>query len=173
MTPLAYYDGDEDEIIGIKAGREGLESAEWGLLEDGKSKFRIAVNEEDIEIEIRSELVENFFFNPEYHLLFPETSYIIKHDGTLTLWRDAESYHGLKEERREKYLNMWKVESLSTENDTHIIMRVKKEDAGFIKLPFKFAIKSYCGVRWAKEKGVATNGLGKMIASPGDYGWIK
>lgn len=173
QTPLAYYDGVEEGITSIKAGRKGLESAEWGVLQEGQSKFRIAVDEEQIEIEIVSELVENFFFNPEYRLGFPETSFVIKHDGNITFWRDADGYHGIKEERRKKHVDMWKVENLSTDKDTHIIMRVKKKDAGFIKLPFKFAIKSYMGKTWCVEQGVPTNGLGKMIASPGNYGWIK
>jgi hypothetical protein len=173
LSPLAYYDGEEEGVEGVTAGRNGLESAEWGVLKDGKSKFRIAVDNEKIEIEICADYKENFFFCPEYRLMFPETSFVVKHDGTISFWRDAESYHAVKEERKEQHVKMWQVENLSTEDTTHLILRVKKQDAGFVQLPFKFAIKSYMGAKWCTEKGVATNGLGKQIASPGDYGWIK
>jgi hypothetical protein len=65
FSPLAYYKGEEEGAKRIKAGRNGLNSAEWQELDGGESKFRVAVGEY-IEIEIKSKIKEDFFIANEF-----------------------------------------------------------------------------------------------------------
>lgn len=171
LSPLEYYDGVEEGINSIKAGRNGLESAEWGYLDDGVSKFRIAVGDY-IEIEVKSDKKENFYFVNEFELFFPDASMMIMHEGRVTFHRDANTHQSLRYERQKREKGKWTVECHSTENTTHVIARIKKEDTRFVGFPYKFMIRSWCGKNWCKDP-LPVRALGKSLTSPADFGWVK
>ncbi len=170
LTPLAYYEGDE-EVKSVTAGRNGLASAQWAFLDDGLSKFRIAVGE-FIEIEIQSEREEDFCFDFEYRLFFPEPTMVVKHDGTLSFYIEAGSHQSMLDEKAVNELAKWQVVRLSEKEKTHLILKIKKTDTGFIRLPYKFLICTYSNARWGIDENPCYT-LGKGILSPRDFGWIK
>ena len=49
---------------------------------------------------------------------------------------------------------------------------IKKEDTRFIRLPYKFMIRSFCGKNWCADP-LPFRVLGKSLTSPADFGWIK
>ena len=168
LIPLPYYGGDEHQSI--KAGLNGLDSAEWGYLDDDESKFRIAVGEY-IEIEIKSNKKQNFCIDNEFRLFFPEPTLVIRADGKIVPFIEA-GHQSLLDENREEELLKWKVENLSGENNLHVIARIKKDESSFIKLPYKFLITTYDGARWCVDNEPCYT-LGKCLLSPNDFGWIK
>lgn len=170
LAPLAYYEGEED-VKSVAAGRNGLESAQWAFLDDNVSKFRIAVGE-FIEIEIKSEREEDFCFDSEYRLMFPEPTMVAKHDGTLSFYIEAGSHQSMLDEKAVSELAKWQVERLSEKGKTHLILKIKKEDTSFVRFPYKFLIRSYGDARWCADENPCYT-LGKGILSPRDFGWIK
>ena len=170
LAPLPYYLGQEKDSKSVRAGRDGLDSAEWAYLDDGVSKFRIAVGEY-IEIEIQSEIKESFCFDNEYRLMFPEPTMVVKHDGKLAFYIER-SHQSVLDEKVETELAKWTVENLSKGNGTHLILRIKKTDTEFIRLPYKFLIRSYSEAKWCTDKEPCYT-LGKCILSPNDFGWIE
>lgn len=170
LLPLTYYGGDED-VKSVTAGRNGLESAPWAVLDDGVSKFRIAVGEY-IEMEIQSDRQEDFCFDNEYRLMFPEPTMVIKHDGTLSFYIEAGSHQSMLDEKVGEELSKWQVECLSEKGKTHLILKIKKTDTGFIRLPYKFLICTYSNAKWCIDENPCYT-LGKGILSPRDFGWIK
>jgi hypothetical protein len=169
-SPLPYYLGEQNGAVSVNAGRCGLDSAEWAYLDDKVSKFRIAVGEL-IEIEIESEKQENFCFDNEFNLNFPDATMVVRHDGKITPYIEA-GHQSLLDEKAKEEVAKWKVENLSNGGGTHLILRIKKADTKFIRLPYKFLISSYSDAKWAKG-AEPTYTLGKCILSPGDFGWIK
>ncbi len=172
LYPLEYFIGVEEGVTKYKAGRSVLENADWEEYDNGKSKFRIAVNSNDIEFEFVSEVYDNIYFTCEYELNFPDTVYVVSPDGKLKFWRDARDYHGIMQNKKDEIVKKWQIESLSTKDKVHLKLKISKKDAGFVQLPFKFFIKPFQGKKWCEEKYVSTACLGKTVASAGDYGWI-
>lgn len=168
--PLPYYLGEQNGAVSVNAGRSGLDDAEWAYLDDKVSKFRIAVGEY-VEIEIKSEKQENFCFDNEFILNFPDATMVVRHDGKLTPYIEA-GHQSLLDEKAKEEVSKWKVENLSKGSETHLILRIKKSDTKFIRLPYKFLISSYSDAKWTRELE-PTYTLGKCILSPGDFGWIK
>ena len=169
LVPLTYYEGNGNGKS-VVAGRNGLDSAEWGFLDDGKSKFRISIGE-NLEIEIESDGEKNFCFNNEFRLMFPEPTLVVKHDGTILPFIEA-GHQSLLDENAKDELSKWSVQNLSCTGNTHLILRIKKEESGFIRLPYKFLIATYDGAKWCRDKEPCYT-LGKCLLSPGDFGWIK
>ena len=170
LTPLAYYDGEGTGVKSVTAGRDGLEGAEWAFLDDNASKFRIAVGEY-LEIEIESEREEDFCFDSEYRLTFPEPIMVIKHDGKLSFYIEA-AHQSMLDEKAEKELAKWQVKCLSEKGRTHLLLKVRKDETNFIRFPYKFLIRSYRDARWCIDENPCYT-LGKCILSPNDFGWVK
>ena len=169
LIPLEYYFGKENDVKRVRAGRKGLKDATWAYLDDQKSRFRIAVGEY-LEIEIESEGKENFSFCNEYRLMFPGPTMVVKSDGKLVFDLDS-AHQSVLDEKVEKELSKWKVTCLTEEN-THLILRIKQSETDFIRLPYKFLIRSYNNARWCVDKEPFET-LGKWTLSPGDFGWIE
>ncbi|MBQ3219604.1 MAG: hypothetical protein IJB32_03330 [Clostridia bacterium] len=168
--PLEYYLGKQSNAKRLTAGRNGLESANWATLNDNESKFRVAVGE-DIEIEIISPKKEHFCISNEFRLMFPESMIVVSPDGKLSFQIEASSHQSMLDEKINEELSKWKVESLSGKEDTHLILRINKADTNFIRLPYKFLIKTYSDVSWCVDNE-STRTLGKWYIAPDDYGWI-
>lgn len=166
---LSYYLGD-DKATSLTASRRGLGSAEWAHLDDNLSKFRIAVGDY-IEIELYSSEKQDFCLSNEFRLTFPEPAIVVKRDGTLKFFINS-AHQSMLDEKADAELEKWQVEDLSKKDDSHFILRVKKEQTNFIRLPYKLLVRTYSDARWCvDEKPCYT--LGKDIFSPGDFGWIK
>jgi hypothetical protein len=75
------------------------------------------------------------------------------------------------DEKIEEGLSKWQVQSLSGGNDTHLILRIKKADTNFIRVPYKLLIKTYSDISWCVDNE-STRTLGKWYIAPKDYGWI-
>ena len=169
-SPLPYYLGEQKGTKSVNASRNGLEGAEWAYLDDGASKFRISVGEY-IEIEIKSEKKENFCFDNEFVLNFPDATMVVRHDGKIKPYIEA-GHQSLLDEKAKEEVAKWKVESLSQGGGTHLILKIKKEDTKFIRLPYKFLISSYSDAKWTRDENPIYT-LGKCLLSPNDFGWIK
>lgn len=169
LTPLDYYDG-KDNGKSIIAGRGGLDSAEWGYLNDGKSRFRISVGEK-IQIEITSEEKKDFCFDNEYRLMFPKPTLVVKSNGIILPFIEA-GHQSLLDENAKEELSKWSVRNLSRGDGTHLILSIKKEESGFVRLPYKFLITTYDGAKWCEDKEPCYT-LGKCLLSPDDFGWIR
>ena len=170
-TPLPFFYGEEDGIKSVRAGRNGLDSAEWGYLDDGESKFRIAVGEY-VEIEVYSKKKENFFIVNEFELFFPDNTLMIMHEGRVAAHRDSYTHQSVRYQKKKELLEKWTAKDLSIGEETHVIAKIKKEDTRFIRLPYKFMIRSFCGKNWCADP-LPFRVLGKSLTSPADFGWIK
>jgi hypothetical protein len=170
LSPLAFFDGEEDGVEKYQVGRNGLESAEWVTLSDKNSKFRIAVGEY-IEIEIKSDRKEDFFFTNEFELFFSDPTMIIRNDGRIAFHRDAHTHQSLRYQRKEEELRKWQGENLSKGNGTHVVARIKASDTRFVRLPYRFMIKAFDGSYWCTDP-LPFRALGKSTVSPADFGWI-
>ena len=180
LVPLTYYIGEEDDVIRAKAGRNGIESAEWNSFcdgeEKGSGKFRIAENGENIELEIKLDGKynnDNVWVTFETELLFPQNTYIFMNNGTCELWREGPSHQSINDERYEEFSKKWKITNLSKNGETHVLGTISKKDIQFVQFPFKLNIHHWAGSRWAHETpGCGTGTLGKNRCTPGEYGWI-
>ena len=172
FAPLAYFDGEEEDAKSYEAGRCGLESANWQVLDDGISKFRIAENGERLEIELRSDREEDFYIANEFELFFPLSALIVKSNGELSFHRDAQSHQSLLDEKIAIEKGKWSVRSLSENGKTHLILSAKKAEIGFVRFPYKCMVRNFHGANWCVDP-TPVRVLGKCLASPMDYGWIK
>jgi hypothetical protein len=180
LVPLTYYIGEEEGVIRTKAGRNGIESAEWNEFSDGEdmgsAKFRIAENGDNIELEI--ELVgknsnDNIWVTFETELMFPQNTYIFMNDGSCQLWREGPSHQSINDERYVEFKNKWKMKNLSKNGETHVLATISKKDIQFVQFPFKLNLHHWSGSRWAHEvPGCGSGYLGKNRCTPGEYGWI-
>jgi hypothetical protein len=164
-----------------KAGRNGIESAEWTRFSDGEDKgtvlFRVAEDKEDIVLEVKCEgkvANDNVWVTFETELLFPQNTYIFMNDGSIKLWREGSSHQSINDERIEEFSKKWKSENLSTDGKTHVLGRISKKDIDFQGFPMKLNLTYFAGSRWAHENpGCGTGTLGKNRCTPGEYGWIE
>ncbi len=180
LVPLTYYIGEEEGVVRAKAGRNGIESAEWVSFSDGEDKgsckFRIAENGDNIELEV--ELTnkysnDNVWITFETELLHPQNTYIFMNDGSVALWREGPSHQSINDERYDEFGKKWKMKNLSKNGETHVLGTISKKDIQFVRFPFKLNVHHWAGSRWAHEvPGCGTGTLGKNRCTPGEYGWI-
>ena len=180
LIPLTYYYGEEEEVIRTKAGRNGIESAEWNEFSDGPGKgscrFRIAENGDDIELEVElfgENPNDNVWITFETELMFPQNTYIFMNNGTCELWREGPSHQSINDERYDEFKKKWKMKNLSKNGETHVLGTISKKDIQFVRYPFKLNVHHWSGSRWAHEvPGSGSGTLGKNRCTPGEYGWI-
>ena len=180
LIPLTYYYGEEEDVIRAKAGRNGIDSAEWISFSDGEDKgscnFRIAENGDDIELEILLDgknSNDNVWVTFETELMYPQNTYIFMNSGTVELWREGPSHQAINDERYDEFKNKWKIKNLSKNGETHLLGTVSKKDIQFVRFPFKLNVHHWSGSRWAHETpGCGTGTLGKNRCTPGEFGWI-
>lgn len=170
LSPLEYFNGVEDGIKRYIAGRNGLKTAPWEVFDGGKSKFRINITESETEIEIVSDYKTDYFAGFEFELMYPQSPYAFWGNGRVSLHYVAKSHQSVLDEKYDEYVKKWKSEVIDDENATHIIVRAKHKDSGFMGTPFKMMFNTFGGGRWCSgENPVRT--LGRFSA-PDDYGWI-
>ena len=177
LSPLEFYDGVEEGIKRAKAGRNGIESAEWqsfGQEGKGDCQFRIAEDGDNFVLELKADKKDNFFVTFETELFFPQNTYVFEKDGTISLWREGKSHQGVNDERAEEFDKYWKGEDLSTdENSTYIRGTISKADLKFVRFPFRLYLRFFWGSEWQQElPGIGSGSLGKNHVSPGRFGWI-
>ncbi|MBR6747441.1 MAG: hypothetical protein IKM07_00770 [Clostridia bacterium] len=188
LAPLAYYLGEEEGIPHYKMGRDGIENADWELMSDGKTAFRVAYDDEDIAIEFKSERVCGLTLCPEFALMWPDASLVAKPDGSIALLHDHFMYYQLYGERAAKNLGRWTCKVMS-DKGTHLLFTVKRADTdwdGVTPMKLKLAselleVSGKAGhvyeatdepmVLWSVEADPVIT-LGKSSVSPGQYGWL-
>lgn len=180
LVPLTYYIGEEEDVIRAKAGRNGIESAEWNTFCDGEDKgsgkFRIAENGDNIELEIKLDgknSNDNVWVTFETELMWPQNTYIFMNDGSCELWREGPSHQSVNDERYDEFRKKWKMKNLSENGETHVLGTISKKDIQFVRFPFKLNVHHWSGSRWAHEvPGCGSGYLGKNRCTPGEFGWI-
>lgn len=171
-TPLAYFDGEEERVKSYVAGGNELKNAEWALLSDGESKFKVAISNAEICVELYSPRKTDFMLCNEFELFFPAPQVVIKADGRVHLYRDCMTHQSILDERIEEEKEKWQVENISSGEETHLIVRMDKKLSGFVRLPYKMLLKTTDGALWQKDENPVRT-LGKVLITPRDFGWIK
>lgn len=175
LSPLAYYDGAEEGVKRYSASRTGLENAAWEHLADGKAKFKIAVTDETVELELFSSEKTGFMICNEFELMFPSPMIVLKPDGAKALHRDAITHQSTFDGKIQAELDKWQIRDLATQNGetgTHLQATLSKKEVGFIRLPYKMLVRTTEGARWCEDP-TPVNTLGKVLLSPADFGWIE
>ena len=139
-------------------------------MDDGSSEFRVCVGGNEIKMEFYSDKKVDFMVCNEFHLMFPQPTYIFGQDGKVCLFRDATSHQSVLDEKIEKALSVWKIEKLPSDG-TRLIVCGNKKDVGFVRLPYKAMIRTSDGANWCKDPS-PVRVLGKCTTSPADFGWI-
>jgi hypothetical protein len=97
---------------------------------------------------------------------------LVRNPKRIAFHRDAITHQSIRYERVDREISKWTVENLSKDETTHVVARIKIADSGFVRLPYKFMIRSFNGKDWCKEEKPFRS-LGKSTISPGDFGWIE
>ncbi len=167
LAPLEYYLGIGDDV-----NKYSVSSGKFEKIGDGSASFKITDEGEEIHIELKSKKRRDFFLCSEFELMFPKAPLIIKPHGEVVLHIDAfslESYFG---DKITDEIAKWRIESLAkNEHKTHVLIKVSKKEAGFIRFPYKMLIKTLDGEKWCTEENPVLT-LGKCEDSPGEFGWI-
>ncbi len=171
-TPLAYFDGEEEDVKSYVAGRGRIAEAEWELLSDGESKFKVAISEKQICVELYSPRKTDFMLCNEFELFFPSSQVVVKSDGRLNLYRDCMTHQSVLDERIEEEKGKWQVQDLSERTETHLLITLKKEEVGFVREPYKMLLKTTDNALWQNDENPVRT-LGKVLITPRDFGWIK
>ena len=169
LPPIPYYEGEEPEQKHYTVSRTGLENAAWEELTNG-DKFRVAVLDEEIKIELYAKGKSKFILCNEFEVGFPKATVFICPNGDKFLHRECMSHQQYIDEKKEEELNKWHIESLSTEEETRLIVTLKKAGMGFVKLPYKMMVKSDYG-EWCTEPTLVRV-LGKTMITPAWFGWL-
>ena len=169
LPPIPYYEGEEPEQKHYTVSRTALADAAWEELTNG-DKFRVAVLEKEIKIELYAKGASKFILCNEFEVGFPKATIFIRPDGSKYLHRECRSHQMYFDEKLEEELKKWKVESFSTAQETRLVVTLDKADMGFVKLPYKMMIKSDFG-EWCSEPTLVRV-LGKTMITPAWFGWL-
>lgn len=170
QAPLEYFNGVEEGVSKCYIAND-IESAEWQVLSDGKSLFRIADSKDKILMQFKGEKDTDFLVCNEFELMFPGVSAILKSDGKVKLHRDCMFLQSVVDEKIQIEKDKWNVENLSRGDDTYLNVSLNKKDFGFIRYPYKLMVKTMDGASWCVDP-LPVYTLGKSKLSPGDFGWI-
>ncbi|MBQ7037472.1 MAG: hypothetical protein IJN74_08330 [Clostridia bacterium] len=176
LTPLAYYEGEEEGIPHYNMGHGTIENAEWVDLLDGTSRFRVSYDAENIYLEIEGSEKKRIQVTPEFTLMHAAPSVLIDADGTLVNgWNNGMYFSMIIENRLEEYAKKWKLTSIPSEGFHHLIT-LNRKDFGWektrpMKLRIGEAIRETIPTLWVKEED-PVHVLGKHESSPGEYGWL-
>ncbi len=176
LSPLAYYDGEEEGIPHYTMGREGLEKACWVDLLDGTTRFRVAYDEKNLYMEFEGKEKKIIHISPEFTLLHNDPAVLVHPDGTVQSGWVNNMYHSMCiENRLEEYRVLWQVETKPAEG-FHYTITLSREKIGWTEnVPMKLRIGE--GIRattpplWCVEDDPVRT-LGKNEVSPGEYGWL-
>ena len=169
LPPIPYYVGEEPEQKHYTVSRTALQNAKWESLTNG-DKFRIAVLENEIKIELYAKGQSKFILSNEFELGFPQAQVFIRADGSKYLYFDCKTHQCYFDEKVDEELDKWQVESLSTAEETHLIVTLQKAKVGFVRLPYKMMVKSDYG-DWCIDP-TPVRVLGKKLVTPGWFGWL-
>lgn len=138
--PLEYYLGKDDDTVHYQLSHTGLEDAKWDNLE-GKGNFRMALEDNFLTIEVKSD--EDVVFNicPEFtHSQYEENiSFSVDKDMAVLNWM----YNSIFGELRKERLARWSKEVINDGVKTHMIIKLDLDKTSWDKkLPFKIRIES-------------------------------
>ncbi len=176
-APLEYYLGIEEDVEHSYTIRKGgIDAAVWEPLGTTEKAFRLAVDERDLILDVRSDSTAGFVVVPEFRLFRINASIYLGYDGAgkvvpQPVWSEHWSLEG---ERRAAEIAKWRVETLPDEEGLHRFrVRYSLKDADLRgTAPFKLQIFSYDGPCWEEEPICPIVTLGKYHITPGRYGWV-
>ena len=180
LPPLEYYLGVEEDCKHSYTIKDApIENAAWESLSNERVAFRIATDEKDLIIDLRSAASDTLILQPEFRLFtaFPAIGVQMmpagKHQVVPGLWTEHWPFH--KPEVRRTELKKWRIETLPADEDGTLRARVRiaKKHTGMRgTAPFKLELYTYGGAVWESEPNPVRT-LGKYTLSPGCYGWVK
>ena len=169
LPPIPYYEGEEPEQKHYAVSRTALEDGAWEELSNG-DKFRVAVLDKEIKIELYAKGKTKFILCNEFELGFPKSTIFVCPNGEKYLYYECMSHQCYFDEKQQEELDKWQVESLSTEEETHLIVTLQKAEVDFVRLPYKMMVQSDCG-KWCEDP-TPVQVLGKRMITPGWFGWL-
>ncbi len=183
LPPLEYYLGVEPDCnhtYTIKKG--GIEDAAWEYLDDNATGFRIAEDEKNLYIDLRSPDGQPITVWPEFEL------FKVTGPGVRVAFGDgkkvksqvqgshiSEHWSCYPPEEREKELAKWKIKDLSWEEGDirRVRLTLAKKDFGIkVRRPFKLQVRSWAPHMWEYEPKPMYH-LGKSYLTPGCFGWVR
>lgn len=170
-TALEYYQGvdtTDPDTVTYLVKREGLETADCVTLSNG-AQFKVAYDDADIQIELRASEQCRWVFCLEYRLMWPAPAIVLQ-NGKLDLAFCVYTHQSIYGERIGQELDKYELVAVAGEPG-HYVLKISREKTGWIKdTPLKLRIVAD-GVSWAEEEDPVCT-LGKVEASPGQFGWL-
>ena len=130
----------------------------------------MAVLDKEIKIELYAKGKTKFILCNEFELGFPKSTIFVCPNGEKYLYYECMSHQCYFDEKQQEELDKWQVESLSTEEETHLIVTLQKAEVDFVRLPYKMMVQSDCG-KWCEDP-TPVQVLGKRMITPGWFGWL-
>lgn len=181
-APLEYYLGTEPECQHSYTVRDvNIEDAPWEYLGDNSTGFRIAEDDKNMYIDIRSLGGEEITVWPEFEL------FKVSGPGICIAFGDgknvksqvkgthiSEHWPCYPTAKRKRELAKWKIKDLPCEKDVcSVRLTLKKKDFGInVARPFKLMIRTSNDLLWESEPNPVHH-LGKGYLSPGSFGWVR
>ena len=168
---LEYYQGSDKEApdtVTYCMHQGDLETAEYTAISN-TAKFRVAYNQDDILLELVSGAQTRWVLCFEYRLMWPAPAIVLK-DGKLDLAFCVYTHQSIYGERIQQELGKYALKAVDGEPG-HYVLKVSREKTGWTKdTPLKLRIVAD-GISWAVEEAPVRT-LGKVEASPGEFGWL-
>jgi hypothetical protein len=179
--PLEYYLGIESDCQHSYTVRNGnIEDAPWEYLADNSTGFRIAEDESNLYIDVRSFGGDEITVWPEFELFkvsCPGVS-IAFGDGKMVKsevkgTHISEHWPCYPPQKRKRELARWMIKDMPCDEGVRrVLLTLKKKDFGIkVARPFKLMIRSSKGLLWESEP-YPVHHLGKGYLSPGSFGWV-
>lgn len=158
LPPLAFYQGEEKDVEHYQMSKEGLAQAQWQYLSDREARFRVAYDDEKLEIEFMAPYKAKFMVVPEFQLLCPEimTEFTPGKEPAISSYYTP--YWGLFGDSKEKKRARWQLETLSGDR-THMRVVISRNSIVWDGLlPMRMLVSSWeldSGLQkaiWCEEK---------------------
>lgn len=169
LAPLAYYQGEDGGFAKRCEAPENIEDAQWQTV-GSSSRFRAAVKDTELTLELVSDTRTVFTLCPEWNLMWPAANVSIAADGKKSLGGESRMYYSLFGDRYDKQLSRYDVKVLS-ETGTHLTVKVNLAKFG-LTAPRVMKLKLRAGSELWQSTDDPVRLLGKGEVSPGEYGWI-
>ncbi|MBQ5800319.1 MAG: hypothetical protein IIW20_00385 [Clostridia bacterium] len=169
LSPFEYYLGIEDDAKHYDLIYGNIKDAEWELLDDGKSKFRVSYDDVNLYIQLVNNTPNDGWniVTPEFKLFHNYTSIKINADG-ITLMDEAD-HQSLFGERGKKILDNWKFEL----SDEGVLLTANRNGVGWTEAkPMKMRVLLGGCALWDADPTRSGRTLGKSCHGPAEFGWL-
>jgi hypothetical protein len=169
LAPFEYYLGVEDDAKHYDLIYGNIKDAEWELLDDGKSKFRVSYDDVNLYIQLVNNTPNDGWniVTPEFKLFHNYTSIKINADG-ITLMDEAD-HQSLFGERGKEILDNWKFEP----SDEGVLLTANRNGVGWTEAkPMKMRVLLGGCALWDADPTRSGRTLGKSCHGPAEFGWL-